>query len=111
MLTVEDLENEGYTTTNNITEAFYILVDGSLWDANIEYGSRNNDHREAEAFSKFNRYDGEKFWNDVTINMGLVMIIPESKEVLINPNYEPTNEQQERINEAIEIGYIVEEFK
>jgi hypothetical protein len=110
ILTINNLFDEGYTTTDNINKAIYILADGSLWNGAIEYGSRCNDHREAESFSKYDRYDGNKFWNDITVNMGLIMLVPENKEILINPNYTPTNEQEEKINEAVSEGYTIEDF-
>jgi hypothetical protein len=111
MLSIKDLENEGFSTTDNINEAIYILADGTLWNGENVCGSRTIEHREAESFSDYDRYDNEKFWNDVTINMSLIMLIPESQEVLVNPNYTPTDEQDQKINEALDLGYELSDFK
>lgn len=105
------LIEEGYTAGSNVEEAVYILADGSLWDGGFDYGSRGVEHREAEAFTELDRYDGQAFWDDVTVRMGLVMLIPEGKEILINPKYTVTAEQQEIIDEAVNRGYEVGELK
>lgn len=110
-VTAEMLEDEGYIVGQDIEDAVYILADGSLWDAGSDMGMRGVEHREAESFSELDRYDGQKFWEDVTVRMGLIMLIPESREILVHPEQEVTAEQQKRIDEAVSRGYEVGELK
>jgi hypothetical protein len=104
------LLNEGYEVNGKIEEAIYILQDGTLFDGGFEEGcGRCVEHREMEAFSKYDRYDGDKFWNDVMEN--IIMLIPESKEILIQPNYTPTTKQNEQIERLLKLGFEINEFK
>lgn len=111
MLTVEALMSEDYMAGDNIEEAVYILADGSLWDGGFDYGMRCVEHREAETFSELDRYDGQAFWDDVAVRLSLVMIIPETKEVLIHPEQIVTEAQKGRIREAESRGFEVGELK
>lgn len=110
MLTTNQLLEEGYSITNNISESVYILSDGTLWSGEFNYGIRGVEHREVESFSPYDRYDGNKFWNDVMVNMGLVMIIPETEQVLVSPKYQPTENQNVLIDKAINLGFDLIEF-
>ena len=42
----DDLIKEGYQPGKLITEAVYILQDGTLWDGGFDMGSRGVEHRE-----------------------------------------------------------------
>jgi len=97
MLTKETVIQEGYKITRNHRHAIYILPCGSMIDGDFYDGSRCEDHRMAEAFSEYDRYDGEKFWIDVTVNMGLIIVEPETKVILIHPEHKPTEQQQKQI--------------
>lgn len=111
ILTEEMLINEGYKINGKLTEAFYLLFDGTLWDGVFEYtGMRDLDHREVEAFTTLDRYD-KGFWEFITKDMGLILLVPECKEIQINPKLEPSIEQARQVNELKRLGYIVREFK
>ena len=91
---VELLEQEGFATTHNIEDAIYILRDGTLIDGGFDvYGNRGIDHRMIEIFiDGANRYDND-FWSKVHTELGVVMLIPETKEILIMENQKLTPEQ------------------
>lgn len=107
MLTVNDLLNNGIVIGKSITKSIYILSDGTLWDGMFDCGLRGAEHRETEQFSEFNRYDGGRFWDDVLVRMCLVMVIPETKTILIHPKYSPSSQQHTQINIALAKGYCV----
>ena len=106
----DNLIEEGYEPGQLITESVYILVDGTLWDGGFDMGSRGVEHREVEAFTELDRYDGKKFWEEVMVEKGLVMVVPEWKEVLIHPDHTPTEEQDKKIAEAKKAGFEIGEF-
>ena len=109
-LTKQQLIEEEQIIGTNIEEAVYILTDGTSWDGQFDCGCRGVEHREVESFTKYDRYDGEKFWKEVTVTLGLVMLVPESKMVLIHPEYTVTDKQQKQINKAVKLGYEVSDF-
>lgn len=111
ILTREHLENEGYRVNGRLSHGFYLLADGTTWNGQFEHGGRELDHREVEAFTTLDRYDGDKFWNYVTFDMGLILLVPECKEIQINPYYIPTEKQAIVINSLKKLAYTEREFK
>ena len=92
--------------------AIYILPDGSLIDGCFYDGSRTGDHRIAELLSEFDRYDGDKFWFDILDNLSLIMLVPESKQILITPKQKITPKQREVMNNLTnDFYYTIEVFK
>lgn len=109
-LSKQQLIEEEQVIGTNIEEAVYILTDGTLWDAQFDYSCRCVEHREVEMFTQYDRYDGDKFWYEVTVTLGLVMLVPETKMILIHPEHSITSNQQKQINEAVRLGYTVADF-
>lgn len=109
VLTEKMLIETGVTITNKFKESIYILSDGTLVSGEFVDGDRTVDHRMIERFCKFTKYDGEKFWEEVMIDLGLIMIIPEYSEILIHPNHIITKEQK-RVIDLIS-DYSIAEFK
>ena len=98
--------------TPSPNHAIYILPDGSLIDGCFYDGSRTGDHRIAELLSEFDRYDGDKFWLDLLDNLNMVMLVPESKQILITLKQKITRKQKEVMNDLIcDFYYTVEKFK
>lgn len=110
ILTNDMLLKEGYQTNGRLSHAFYLLADGTTWDGDFQDGCRCNDHREVEAFTTLDRYD-DGFWEHVTVNMGLILIVPECKEIQVNPNWQPTAEQKTVIRLLKRRMYEIREFK
>lgn len=113
-VTKEMLVEEGYNVGKRYNESIYILQDGTLVDGDFQKGvGRCEDHRMMESFSEFDRYDGDKFWNDIMLTKGLIMIVPEHQEIYIHPEYKPTEEQQKIIFAMTHKsqGFTVSEFK
>ena len=110
MLTKEMLESEGYDTTKIIKRAVYILNDGTLWNGCQYSETRHVEHRETEAFTSTNRYDGNDFWEEIFLSLGLVMIIPESKQVMIHPKQVESDAQKIIIRRAVSQGFEVVEY-
>jgi hypothetical protein len=106
------LIEEGYQVGKRYNESIYILQDGTLVDGDVQEGvGRCEDHRMMESFSEFDRYDGDKFWNDIMLTKGMLMIVPECDEVYIHPEYMPTDAQKKIIADMVEYGFTVSEFK
>ena len=92
--------------------AIYILPDGPLIDGCFYDGTRTGDHRIAELLSEFDRYDGDKFWLDLFDNLNMVMLVPESKQILITPEQRITPKQREVMNNLTDdFYYTIETFK
>lgn len=101
-----ELIEEGYSLTNNIHNGIWILPDGSLIDGIFDMGLRSEDHRMMESFVNIDRYDDD-FWDEVVNNFNLVMIVPESKIILIKPWQHITEAHQ---NIMDQLGYEVEYY-
>lgn len=101
---IETLEEYGYSTTNNPSEAIYIFPNGLMISGDFDYGSRGTDHRMIECFMESDRYDNN-FWNDVHEQLQVVRLVPETMFALIINGQQLTNEQLTIINNN---GYEVE---
>jgi hypothetical protein len=72
----------------------------------FEMGSRGIDHRMIECAVDFDRYD-QNFWSKIHHKFNLVMMIPETKQALIQENQKLTPIQKRVIEKA---GYEVEVY-
>lgn len=102
----ENIEDEGYQFTDNPEEAIYILTNGKMIDGMFDYGSRGEDHRMIEAFTKKDRYD-DGFWDEVHLDMGLVRLVPETYVALVRQGQRISDEQKAILEE---VGYDIEEY-
>jgi hypothetical protein len=97
----------GYKITDNIHEGIYILEDGSLIDGEFDpYAGRCEDHRMMESFTDKERYDDD-FWDHITREFNVVMVVPETEFILLKPWQNVTPEQQ-RVMDAL--GYEVDHY-
>ena len=87
-------EEYGVSTTSDPTKAIYILRDGTLIDGDYCYKSRWLDHRIMELFIDSNRYD-PNFWSIVHTELGVVMLVPETKTIMVMDQQQTTKEQKE----------------
>ena len=91
---LEILESEGLDTTLDPQQAIYILRNGALINGDFVSGYRANDHRMIEVvMENTNRYD-PNFWSKVHSELGVVMLVPETKEVLVMENQVLTPQQK-----------------
>ena len=102
--------NEGIELTQLPDHAIYILPDGSLIDGCFYDNQRSEDHRLAESLSEFNRNDGHRFWLDLFINLNMIMLVPETKTILITKQQTITPEQTEQMNMLIDNYYYTIEI-
>lgn len=107
MLLLEELTEHGYEETESLSMAFYILADGTMWEGCFDSGIRGYDHREVEVFTTFDRYDGNDFWEEVFLKLNLVMVIPETKKIMVHPQQKLFSAQAEVVDYAISAGYEV----
>lgn len=93
------LEADGFDFTNDVSQSLYILRDGTLVNADILSGLRSRDHREIEClFDDIDRYD-QNFWTEFHERTGAIMVVPETKELLIMSDQKLTKNQQDIINQ------------
>lgn len=91
---LEILESEGFDTTLDPQQAIYILRNGALINGDFVSGFRANDHRMIEVVMKnTNRHDPD-FWSKVHSELGVVMLVPETKKVLVMENQILTTQQE-----------------
>ena len=91
---IEMFETEGIETTDNLSEAIYILSDGTLISGMFYDGSRTEDHRIIEMlFNDINRYT-PNFWNIAHERTGMIQHVPETNYILKTVGQEVTTEQQ-----------------
>ena len=103
---------EGIEFTQLPTHAIYILPDGSLIDGCFDMGSRSEDHRIAEFFSEFDRYDGNRFWLDLFNNLNMIMLVPETKTILISKQQQITPKQAEQMTMLVQnFQYTIDLFQ
>lgn len=103
---INELEENGYTFTNNGNEAIYIFPNGLMIDGMFDYGNRSEDHRMIECLMESDRYD-DNFWDDVHDQLKVVRLVPETKFALISKGQELTKEQLTLIEKW---GYDIEEY-
>ena len=96
---------EGIELTQLPDHAIYILPDGSLIDGCFYGNQRIEDHLLAESFSAFDLYDGNRFWLDLFNNLNMIMLVPETKTILITNQQTITAKQTEQMNMLIDNYY------
>lgn len=108
----EQCQLEGIRFTTAPTEAIYILEDGTMIDGVFYDGERSEDHRIMELISDFNRYDGNRFWLDLFIGKDLVMLVPETKTILISKQQQITPKQAEQMTMLVQnFQYTIDIFQ
>lgn len=95
----ERLEEEGFSLTEDIHEAIYILPNGEMISGDFDSGVRGTDHRMIESLLDVDRYDDD-FWSKVHAQTGVVMYVPETQYALIAENQPLTGQQKELLNRA-----------
>lgn len=85
---------------DDISQAIWLLPDGTLIDGEFDYGSRAQDHRVIESGTKYNRYDYDKFWNEVHYNYKCVRLVPEYNSALIRSRQKLTPIQEQLLQET-----------
>lgn len=106
----EILEEEGYSFTDNLEESVFILKNGNLVDGGFFGGNtRTIEHREiAESVVlDKDRYDKD-FWSVLHQRTSMIMVVPETKELLIMEKQKLSNEQKAIINSNPD--YTVKEY-
>ena len=91
---VKLFETEGIETTDNLSEAIYILSDGTLISGMFYDGDRTEDHRIIEIlFDDIDRYT-PNFWSIAHERTGMIQHVPETSYILKTVGQEVTTEQQ-----------------
>ena len=106
----EILEEEGYSFTDNLEESVFILKNGNLVDGGFFGGdTRTIEHREiAESVVlDKDRYDKD-FWSVLHQRTSMIMVVPETRELLIMEKQKLSNEQKAIINSNPD--YTVKEY-
>ncbi|UXU70118.1 hypothetical protein [Mammaliicoccus sciuri] len=92
---IEIFENEGIETTNDITQAIYILTDGTLISGMFYDGDRTEDHRIIEVlFDDIDRYT-DNFWQLAHERTGMIQHVPETSYILVKDGQIVTEEQKQ----------------
>ncbi|MGY0173443.1 toprim domain-containing protein [Lactococcus petauri] len=108
-LNFSDFEDEGYSLTESLENAIYILPDGQLWSGYYPEAPevRAIEHREIEIFvenSKIDR-DTDNFWPLILDEV--VMVIPEKQTLLYLETANYTEAQQQKINAYKNLGWEI----
>lgn len=88
------LEEAEINFVDDISQALWLLPDGTLIDGEFDYGSRGQDHRILESGTKYNRYDGDKFWKELHYDYKCVRLVPEYGSALIKTRQKLTDIQE-----------------
>ncbi len=92
----EILEEEGYSFTDNLEESVFILKNGNLVDGGFFGGNtRTIKHREIAECVVLDkdRYDKD-FWSVLHQRTSMIMVVPETRELLIMEKQKLSNEQK-----------------
>lgn len=106
----EILEEEGYSFTDNLEESVFILKNGNLVDGGFFGGdTKTIEHREiAESVVlDKDRYDKD-FWSVFHQRTSMIMVVPETRELLIMEKQKLSNEQKAIMNSNPD--YTVKEY-
>jgi hypothetical protein len=96
----------GYSLTDNIDEAIFLLDDGRMIDGVYDMGKRGEDHIMIEVAMDIDRYhDG--FWDKVHEELRLVRLVAETKFALIKQGQKLTSKQAEILSKT---DYRIEEY-
>lgn len=103
---IEAFENEGVETTTKLSEAIYILSDGTLISGMFYDGDRTEDHRIIEVlFDDIDRYT-PNFWSIAHERTGMIQHVPETSYILKKVGQNVTEEQQKYFNQVENIEVI-----
>lgn len=81
--------------TDYLSNALWLLPDGTMIDGEYDYGNRGQDHRIIESgIVGLDRYDGRKFWDACHKDYKLVRLVPETGYAMISPRQKLTQEQE-----------------
>lgn len=91
----EILEEEGYSFTDNLEESVFILKNGNLVDGGFFGGNtRTIEHREiAESVVLDKDRNDKDFWSVLHQRTSMIMVVPETRELLIMEKQKLSNEQ------------------
>lgn len=108
-LNFSDFEDEGYSLTESLENAIYILPDGQLWSGYYPEAPEvlAIEHREIEIFvenSKIGR-DTDNFWPLILDEV--VMVVPEKQTLLYLETANYTEAQQQKINDYKNLGWEI----
>lgn len=106
----EILEEEGYSFTDNLEESVFILKNGNLVDGGFFGGdTRTIEHREiAESVVLDKDRNDKDFWSVLHQRTSMIMVVPETRELLIMEKQKLSNEQKAIINSNPD--YTVKEY-
>lgn len=99
---IKTLEEDGYSLTDNPYEAVFIFKNGKMLDGEFDsvHQVRGVDHRVIEMCIKdTDRYD-RHFWSKVHSQLGVVLLVPESRQILVMEGQE-FSEMQKSIIESL----------
>lgn len=92
---IESFETEGVETTDELSEAIYILSDGTLISGMFFDGMRTEDHRIIEIlFDDIDRYT-PNFWSIAHERTGMIQHVPETSYILIKQGQKVTEDQEQ----------------
>lgn len=101
----EILEEEGYSFTDNLEESVFILKNGNLVDGGFFGGNtRTIEHREIAESVVLDK----DFWSVLHQRTSMIMVVPETRELLIMEKQKLSNEQKAIINSNPD--YTVKEY-
>ena len=101
----EILEEEGYSFTDNLEESVFILKNGNLVDGGFFGGdTRTIEHREIAESVVLDK----DFWSVFHQRTSMIMVVPETRELLIMEKQKLSNEQKAIMNSNPD--YTVKEY-
>lgn len=100
------IHDTGLQFTDLVEESIYILRDGRLISGGFDYGVRGEEHRCIDSLVELSGYDSSK-WKIFHTVTDMVMVVPETKELLLMNGQVLTPSQTIICNEAIEKGFSV----
>jgi hypothetical protein len=101
----------GLVVHNDLSQAMYLLPDGSMIDGEFDYGSRGQDHRAVFVAVDYPDYyevsNTMELWDRLHKEYRLVRLVPESMTALIKGRQRLTPEQ---MNILAHSGYEIEKY-
>lgn len=102
----------GYSLTDNIETAIYLLPDGQMIDGNFMDGMRNEDHRMIFTAVDYGDYyesrnPGETHWDRLHREYRVARLVPESDIALVRSRQRLTEQQQNILNQS---SYTIERY-
>lgn len=92
---VNRFDDAGIEVTDDLSQAIYLLRDGTLISGGFCDSIRGEDHRCVEClFDDIDRYS-PNFWEDVFRRTGMIMLVPETRQALMSKSQVMTAKQRE----------------